>query len=145
MPMRNSWKKVVDLMKERVHFLPEFFTEGDFFFTDPIEFEEKVVRKKFDQSSSHHFESIIELISDLADFNAVDLESEVKSYIQSQELSFGKILPALRIAITGGLKGPDLFHAMSLLGQRTVVNRIEFFFAQTQRLKQTTCSGNGYA
>ena len=39
-------------------------------------------------------------------------------------VKMGKIMPDLRLAITGGLPGPDLMNTMDILGRDTSVSRI---------------------
>jgi glutamyl/glutaminyl-tRNA synthetase len=36
----------------------------------------------------------------------------------------GKIMPDLRLSLTGGLPGPDLMNTMSILGRDTSISRI---------------------
>jgi len=37
----------------------------------------------------------------------------------------GVVMPALRLALTGTMKGPSVFDMMSLLGKQRVVERLE--------------------
>ena len=41
------------------------------------------------------------------------------------EVGFGKVMPALRLSITGKGMGPSMFLIMELLGKEEVLNRIE--------------------
>jgi glutamyl-tRNA synthetase len=40
-------------------------------------------------------------------------------------VKMGKIMPALRVAITGGLPGPDLITTLTILSKEEVINRIK--------------------
>ena len=40
-------------------------------------------------------------------------------------LKMGKIMPSLRLAITGGVPGPDLVTTMEILGKEESIKRIE--------------------
>ncbi|MEM9545125.1 MAG: glutamate--tRNA ligase [Bacteroidota bacterium] len=116
--------RFVDLMKERVQMLPDFFTAGEFFFKMPDEIEEKMARKKYKLENRPHFDSIIELLEGMQQFTSSALETAIKSYIADQELSFGAIMPILRLGTCGTMKGPDLFDTMELIGQEEVVKRL---------------------
>jgi len=116
--------KFVNLMKERVERLPEFFTSGGFFFAAPTEYDAKTIKKKYKVENEPHFRHMITGLSEMSQFTANTAETFVKSYIADHELSFGQILPILRVALSGSMAGPDLFETMELLGQAEVLNRM---------------------
>lgn len=116
---------VCSMMKERVEFVDDILTAGSFFFAAPTEYDEKTVRKKYKIENKVHFEAIISLLADLDSWQAENIQSAIKSYIGEKELSFGVIMPILRILTSGTMKGPDLFQMMELLGKEEVLNRME--------------------
>ncbi|MDF1694201.1 MAG: glutamate--tRNA ligase [Saprospiraceae bacterium] len=116
--------KFVDLMKERVEMLPDFFTGGAFFFSMPEEIEEKMARKKYKLENRPHFDAMIEMMRNMQQFTSSAIETTIKSYISENELGFGAILPILRLGTCGTMKGPDLFETMELLGQQEVIDRL---------------------
>jgi len=113
------------LMKERVERLPQFFEGGRFFFEAPDAYDEKTVRKKYKVENKPHFEHLIAGLKDMSQWTANTTESLVKSYISDHELSFGQILPILRLSLSGSMAGPDLFESMELLGREEVLSRLE--------------------
>ncbi len=115
----------VHLMKERVERLPEFFEGGGFFFDAPTEYDAKTIRKKYKVENESHFRAMIVGLRDMGQFTTNAVESYVKSYIADNELSFGAVLPVLRVAMSGSMSGPDLFQSMELLGQQEVLDRME--------------------
>ena len=116
--------KFVELMKERVEMLPDFFTEGAFFFKMPDEIEEKMARKKYKLENRPHFDAMIEILVGMQQFTSSAIESSIKSYISDNELGFGAIMPILRLGTCGTMKGPDLFETMELIGQEEVISRL---------------------
>ena len=112
------------LMKERVVTLNEFLDAGSFFFAKPDSYDEKTVRKKFKLENETHFHNLIAGINGAQEYTAPNLENLVKSYIETNELGFGPILPILRVGVSGPMKGPDLFETMALLGKEEVVDRL---------------------
>lgn len=121
-------ENVCRLMKPRVELLPEIIDNGLFFFTDNFEYQEKMVRKKWKNQNIDHVKSIHEKLSELESFDKDSLEEAIKTYIESNELSFGNIFPLLRIAVTGTTKGPDLFETMEVLGKKKVLSRFDEAF-----------------
>ena len=111
-------------MKERVHVLPEFWDQGNYFFTDYTHLDEKMVRKKWKPELREAFNHLEALIQTIDDFNAENIQHHVKYFITEKELSFGAILPILRLSLTGTTKGPDVFATMVLLGKPEVTRRI---------------------
>lgn len=116
--------KVAGLMKERVHLLPEFFSLGSFLFENPQEYDEKNARKRYQLENRVHFDAIINLLSSLDEFTSENAHDTAVDYIKEKELSMGKIMPILRIALCGTMKGPDLFQTMELLGKETTLARL---------------------
>jgi glutamyl-tRNA synthetase len=116
--------KMVELMKPRVELLPEFLSDAIFFFEAPQSYEEKQVRKKWKSPNKEAMKEIHDRLAKVANFDRNTVEEEVKSYIQAESLGFGNILPLLRIAVTGTMKGPDVFDSMVLIGQNEVLARL---------------------
>ncbi len=112
------------LMKERVELLPEFLSHGRFFFERPTVYDDKTAKKKYKTENHEHFLAIQNLVEGLDDFSGENIQAAVKEYIQSNELSFGAILPILRIVVTGTMQGPDIFETMALLGKSETADRI---------------------
>jgi len=122
------------LMKERVITMNDFYTDGKFFFEAPTEYEEKMIRKRYKLENESAFLAMKGLIANLGDFTAPNLESAVKTYVTDNELKFGEIFPILRLAISGTMKGPDLFETMALLGKETSVARLEVGLAKFKEM-----------
>lgn len=117
--------KFCGLMKERVSLLPEFLTQGKFFFEEPTDFDEKTLRKKYKLENKEHFEAITAVVEQAEPYSGEHIQQQIKAYIQDNELGFGAILPLLRITVTGTMKGPDIFETMSLIGKEEVVKRLK--------------------
>lgn len=119
-------KKFVELMKERVTLVPDFFENGAFFFSDPTTFDEKNAKKKYQVENRIHFDSIIGdlTLMNHKEFKAEAVHDKVVDYIKDKELSMGRIMPILRIALCGTMKGPDLFASMELLGRDESLQRL---------------------
>ena len=130
----NYLTSFVRLMKERVSTLPEFLTAGAFFFETPKELDEKNARKKYDPENRIHFEGIINELTQISDFNSETAQLATKGYIQEKSLNMGKIMPILRIALCGTMKGPDLFETMELLGREETLLRLSSGIARIENI-----------
>lgn len=116
--------KVAIQMMPRVEFVNQILEDGAFFFQVPKVIDEKTVRKRFKEDSEGHLKAIIDLLESAAPFEAENIQQLIKGYINDHELSFGAIMPLLRIAVSGTLKGPDLFAIFEILGRKESCDRL---------------------
>ncbi len=116
--------KVADLMKERLITLKDLGTQAYYLFELPKEYEEKMIRKKYKPELKDHLDAILALLSEEYQSGS-EIHDLVKSYIESNELGFGNILPLFRIGLTGTMKGPDLFGTMELFGKEECTHRMK--------------------
>jgi glutamyl-tRNA synthetase len=65
------------------------------------------------------------LLEGTEDFGSENLETKVKQWISENGLSFGKVMPPLRLIVVGEMKGPHIFDIMSLIGKKDCINRIK--------------------
>ena len=117
--------KVVGLIKERATFVSDFWDLSSFFFVTPEELNEKAVKKAWKAGSSEIMTDLLSVINSISDFSIENLQTEIKGWINSKEISFGKVMQPLRLALVGDLKGPDLFQIMAMINKEETANRIE--------------------
>lgn len=116
--------KIIALMKERATFPKDIFENGRFFFKKPSQYDEKAVKKAWNESTA-------QLMKDLAaelgetDFHAADLKDKIYAFAEQKGLGMGKIMMPLRLALVGELKGPDVPDILEILGQEESLPRIE--------------------
>ena len=61
----------------------------------------------------------------LSNFTDADqLEQEVKSWIGNAGYGFGQVMPPLRLALVGEMKGPHISNIMALVGKEESISRI---------------------
>ena len=117
-------EQFAELYKERVYTYDDFYEQGYYCFEPIRSYEEKMVRNRWKPDRRATFEQLRELIGTTDPYTTAGLEGRVKGFIQEQELKFGEVLPMLRIAVTGTMKGPGIFETMELLGRTTVDARL---------------------
>ena len=121
-------EKVCKMMKPRIELLTELASKGKFFFTSDFEYDMKTISKKWKEENIIAVNALVKWIGELQDFSKENIEVTIKSYIESNDLSYGNIFPILRIAITGTLQGPDLSETMEILGKNEVLHRFDVAF-----------------
>ncbi|WP_428743490.1 glutamate--tRNA ligase [Tenacibaculum sp.] len=118
-------EKIVSLIKERATFVADFWELSNFFFENPSEYDEKAAKKQWKPETSALMQELIEVISIIEDFSIDNAQTEIKGWITSKEIGFGKVMQPLRLSLVGKLAGPDLFDIMTMIGKETTITRIQ--------------------
>lgn len=116
---------ICGLLKERVTFPQEFWSSGQYFFFQPTEYDQKVIKKKWNDDAKTllvDYRESLENSDGLTQESALHILNEV---LKKHDAGLGRIMPALRVAITGVAGGPDLMGIMVVLGKDEVCSRIE--------------------
>ena len=116
-------EKVAGLVKDRANLTTDLYALADFFFVAPEKYDEKA-SKNWKEDTSGLMLQVISVIEDVKIFEAKEIESTIKNWIQENELGMGKIMQPLRIALVGEMKGPDLFEIISVLGKAETTKRL---------------------
>ena len=118
-------ERVVSLIKERANFVSDFWELSDYFFVTPKSYAEKASRKQWKEGTAELMQQLITVLERIKDFSSPTVETVVKAWINSEEHAFGKVMPPLRLAIVGDMKGPHIFDIMGLLGKQESIGRIQ--------------------
>ncbi len=113
------------LMKERITFPPELWTSGRYFYQAPEHYDEKTVNKKWTEEAATTLGAYAEALSDTDGSLSAEAAKEIlMRVLERQDVKIGKIMPALRLVLTGESGGPDLMQIIAVLGRDEVVDRI---------------------
>ncbi len=116
---------VIHLIKERATFVTDFWDLGHYFFETPTDLDEKAVKKAWKEESPELMKKLLSIISSIEDFTVENLQTEIKGWITSKEIGFGKVMMPLRLALVGALQGPDVFDIIYMIGKNETVKRID--------------------
>ncbi len=116
---------VVGLIKERATFVSDFWDLSHFFFVAPTSYDEKASKKALKEDTKDIMTQVISIINTIEDFTVENLQTNIKGWITSNEIGFGKVMMPLRLALVGALQGPDVFDIMHMIGKNETVKRIE--------------------
>ena len=105
-------EKVVGLIKERATFVSDFWELSKFFFEAPAQYDEKALKKQWKEQNTSNFTSVA-------------LEEAVKQYMETKSLGFGQVMPPLRLALVGELKGPHVFDIIEVIGKEETLRRLD--------------------
>lgn len=117
-------EKVVGLIKERADFPADMWGLGSYFFVAPTSYAEKPVKKQWKEDTPQLMQKAAKIIEATKEFTSGTIETNIKVWITENELSFGRVMGPLRLAIVGDLKGPHLFDILAMIGKDECVARI---------------------
>ncbi|GGD17170.1 glutamate--tRNA ligase [Hyunsoonleella pacifica] len=121
----NYIEMVIALVKERATFISDFWDLSHFFFTAPTSYDEKASKKAFKEGTKDILKEVVSIVNSTEDFSVESLQTNIKGWITTNNIGFGKVMMPLRLALVGALQGPDVFDIMFMIGKLESVSRIE--------------------
>lgn len=116
--------RIVSLIKERAHFVSEFWELSDYFFVAPTAYDEKA-SKNWKAETPELMTQLIAVLANIEDFNSHHIETVVKDWMAQNEIGMGKVMQPFRLSLVGALKGPHLFDIAEIIGKDETVSRIQ--------------------
>lgn len=116
---------IVSLMKERANFIKDIYNDSRFFFNAPTSYDEKALKKAWNEDTASVLTDYSEKINALEDFLPENLKAAIIQLSEEKSLGMGKVMMPLRLSLVGELKGPDVPDIMSILGKEETILRIK--------------------
>jgi glutamyl-tRNA synthetase len=117
-------REIIALLLERATFFSDFWNQGKFFFVKPEEYDEQMARKKWTKEVADVLESFAENLNSSVVESVDDTKQMLWQVADEQGLGIGKVMPGLRLAMTGYNGGPDLMNIIKVLGAEETSERI---------------------
>ena len=116
--------RIVSLVKERATFVSDFWDQASFFFETPASYDQKAAKKQWKENTADLLQRLIAVLENVTDFSSATTEGTVKEWISDNGYGFGQIMPPLRLALVGEMKGPHIFDIIEILGKEETISRI---------------------
>ncbi|MBC5839328.1 glutamate--tRNA ligase [Flavobacterium muglaense] len=116
--------KIVSLIKERAHFVSEFWEMSNFFFQAPTAYDEKAT-KNWKPETPALMTQLNTVLATITDFSSMNIETVVKEWMTANDIGMGKVMQPFRLSLVGALKGPHLFDIVEVIGKEETISRIE--------------------
>lgn len=111
-------------LKERARTLLDLLDGGRFIFEErPLKMDEKALNLLDDEARSM-MAGLVEDLDKLENWDMAEIEANVRSFAEKNDLKFGKVAQPLRAALTGGLPSPGIFDVLFVLGKKEAVLRL---------------------
>lgn len=125
-PERQVWyEQMIKALQDRAKTLVELVDAAEYFFIDVTDYEEKGVKKHFNESAIGLLDKCVVELEKLSEFTVEATEKAYRVIAEDLGVSAGKIIHPTRLSITGRTMGPGLFDIMVLLGKDTVLKRMK--------------------
>lgn len=115
---------IIEAMKERVSFVSEFIDNCNYFYESPSEYDQKSVEKNWKPETPDHLKRLNTEFANLSDTGKENYEHALARVAEELNVSKGKLIHPLRLAVSGQSTGPGMFDLLFILGKDEVVKRI---------------------
>lgn len=116
--------QVADIMRDRITFPDDIWLKGQFFLKQPAEYNEKVVREKWTHENVQVLSDYAGALTKLETVSEEKAKGTLEVVLELNKVAIGKVMQALRVALTGEGGGPDLMRIISILGPSECSNRL---------------------
>lgn len=117
-------KLVITAMQERIDFVHEIITKGYYFFERPTSYEEKAIQKNWKPEAIEYLKLLIEEFEKIDQPSKEKYEEILNHLSEKLNISKGKLIHPLRLALSGTSSGPGIYDLIYILGQVEVRERI---------------------
>ena len=127
-------EQICGLIKERAHFVNEFWGLSNYFFEAPKSYSAENVKKFWNQDTKDILSQIIVLLDGLnfnnynGEYNKEEvtlIEQSLASFIKDNSLKMGVIMNTLRITLVGETKGVGIADIIWYIGKEESIERIQ--------------------
>jgi glutamyl-tRNA synthetase len=116
---------ICHMMKDRATFVHDMLTDGHYLLTSPTQFDEETIRKKWKAETSSLVEEWMNILSNVDNFNASEIEGTFKAFLAEKNVGIGAVLLPFRLCVTGVAAGPGMFDISTFLGKEEVLLRLK--------------------
>jgi len=113
------------MMKEKSHFVSEFWDLGSYFFISPTSYDAEVLKKRLNEQSLAFIKQVREDLNAVTNFTDVETENTFKATAEKLGIGTGQVMQLFRVALTGVGGGPVLFEMMELFGKTETITRLD--------------------
>lgn len=123
-------KKVIKLLKERVHFVHDLVPFSSYMFSRPEGYEADYMAKHWKEGTAEMITPLVEIYRNLDEWTHDSLHDATSAYMNENSLKFGPVMNVLRLMVTGKSVGASMFETMEILGGEECMARLDIFMAK---------------
>ena len=112
------------LIKEKAHFVNEFWDLGSYFFIAPTAYDAEVLKKRLSLQTLTFVKEVRDEFTAIQNFTVIETEHVFKTVAEKLNIPTGQVMQLFRVAITGVGGGPALFEMLELFGKEGSLQRL---------------------
>ncbi len=137
--LEHTYLRIIELHKPRAKVLTDFVEPCRFYFEPPESYDPKGVKKHLKNPEVWNWlRNCITRLAKIDKFRDDIIEQAVRNLAGASDISAGKLIHPLRLALTGRTASPGLFEIMEILGRDTVLHRLRGFLEKKETLSPDT-------
>ena len=126
---------VLELLRPRARRLGDFVEQGNFFFTDVVQYAPDAVDKHLRvPGMDEHLTAVDVAFTAVVTFDPQSLETALRSVADARQVKAAALIHAVRVAVTGRAASPGLFEVIALVGRERTHRRL----VEARRLVSTS-------
>ncbi|HEV8538659.1 MAG TPA: glutamate--tRNA ligase [Bacteroidota bacterium] len=115
---------VVRAMRDRISFVKDVIDKSPYFFAPPATYDTDVVKKRWEKETPDQLKILAEEFAALENPGKQEYEAALRRTAERLQIADGKLIHALRLAVSGVGGGPGVFDIVFILGTDECVKRI---------------------
>jgi glutamyl-tRNA synthetase len=116
---------IIEAMKPRVSFVNEFITNCTYFYEEPTEYDKNVIKKRWKEDTPEQLKKLRDNISRLENTVKEDFENALTKTAEELNISKGKLIHPIRLALSGIGTGPGVYDSLYIIGKDKSIERID--------------------
>jgi glutamyl-tRNA synthetase len=117
--------KVVSLIKERADFVSDFWEQSWFFFQEPTEYDNKVVKKRWKDNTPGILSDLKKQLELIENFDHDTLDKTIQEFLEGKDFGMGQVMNPLRLTLVGAGIGPGVLEIAEMIGKEETLKRIQ--------------------
>jgi glutamyl-tRNA synthetase len=116
---------IIEAMKPRVSFVNEFITNCTYFYAEPTEYDENVIKKRWKEDTLEQLTKLRDNIAQLDNPVKEDFENALTNTAEELNIGKGKLIHPVRLALSGIGTGPGVYDLLFIIGKDKSIERID--------------------
>lgn len=119
--------QIINAAGDRMRVAGDILEMNEFFVADQdLAYDEKAFQKRVrKEGAADLLREFRSQLAEVAPFSAENLETALRSFVESKAIKMGDIIHSLRVATTGKAVGIGMFEALEILGSESALARID--------------------
>ena len=121
----QQFERILELVKDRCHFLNDFWEQAFFFYQAPTTLDVASVKPKWNADKAKFFQDFQQELQSLPEWSSAFIEAAFKQFAATANIKPGELQLPLRIMLVGGKFGPPVFDIAEIIGKEETIRRIQ--------------------